>query len=328
MRRLRMNFSAELRTLESAALALENTNWSLEWPNACQLTAFDVQLEDLLDLPLVQDAVTKAIDRALEKARNNVNNSLSFQTELDNVWPDLREPINVDQSGWIVINPQSVSLAPISGQGKVARTIASVVAYPLISDAKPVPSGPANAPRAILGTATPGIAINFAAGISFNSVTEKINRAIEGEAPDFVTISELETYASKDRLVLGVRVVEPVKGKLYLIGTPSLDDEGTQIVFEDIDFSIDSSNALLKVGDQIFHDKLRDLLRRSAVLDFSSERDDALEKFGKTDITIDDKGSVLSLSFTSARVNDLIIMSQGLYAVFGLQGDALISLIP
>ena len=244
MRRLRMNFSAELRTLESAALALENTNWSLEWPNACQLTAFDVQLEDLLDLPLVQDAVTKAIDRALEKARNNVNNSLSFQTELDNVWPDLREPINVDQSGWIVINPQSVSLAPISGQGKVARTIASVVAYPLISDAKPVPSGPANAPRAILGTATPGIAINFAAGISFNSVTEKINRAIEGEAPDFVTISELETYASKDRLVLGVRVVEPVKGKLYLIGTPSLDDEGTQIVFEDIDFSIDSSNVL------------------------------------------------------------------------------------
>lgn len=54
-----------------------------------------------------------------------------------------------------------------------------------------------------------------------------------------MTISELETYASKDRLVLGVRVVEPVKGKLYLIGTPSLDDEGTQIVFEDIDFSID-----------------------------------------------------------------------------------------
>lgn len=48
------------------------------------------------------------------------------------------------------------------------------------------------------------------------------------------------------------------------------------------------------------------------MLDFSSERDDALEKFGKTDITIDDKGSVLSLSFTSARVNDLIIMSQGL----------------
>lgn len=327
MRRLRMNFTADLKTLESAALALENMSWSLEWPNACQLTAFDVQLEDLLDLPIVKDAVTKAIDKALDKARNNANNSLKFQTVLDEVWPDLQEPINVDQSGWIAINPQSVSLAPISGQGKTARTIASVVAYPVISDAKPVPSGPSIAPQAMLGTATPGIAINFAAGIGFNSVTEQINKAIEGEAPDFVTISEVETYASKGRLVIGVRVAEPVKGKLYLIGTPSLDDEGTQIAFEDIDFSIDSSNALLKVGDQIFHDKLRDLLRKSAVLDFSSERDEALQQFGKTDIAIDDKGSALSLSLTSARVNDLIIMSQGVYAVFGLQGDAFVSLI-
>lgn len=328
MRRLRMTFTADLITLESAALALENASWSLEWPNACQLTAFDVQLEDLLDLPLVKDAVTKAIDKALDKARNDANNGLEFQSDLDEVWPALRAPINVGQSGWIAVNPQSVSLAPISGQGKTARTTLSVVAYPVISDAQPVPSGPATAPQAMLGIAEPGIAINFAAGIGFASVAEQLKKAIEREAPDFVTISDLETYASFGRLVVGVRISKPVKGKLYLIGTPTLDDNGTHIAFEDIDFSIDSSNALLKVGDQIFHDKLRDLLRKSAVLDFSAVRDKALQQFGKSDIAIDDKGSALSLTLTSARVNDLIILSQGVYAVFGLQGDAFVSLVP
>ena len=326
MRRLRMHFTAEVTTLEGAALALESPTWSLDWRNACQLTAFDVQLEDLLNLPLVEDAVKKAVDKALEKARSKANGSLRFQEKLAEAWPDLRAPIALGDAGWIAINPESLSVAPITGSGKTARTVASITARPVISDTQPTPAGPSDAPLARVGAREPGIALRVAVGMSYAAVTEQIGAALEDVAPDFVTVSEVDAYSSFGRLVLAVRIEAPVAGTLYLIGNP-FPDGGTRVDFRDIDYSIDSSNALLAVADQLFHDRLRDLLREAAVLDFTAERDAALQAHGTREIPIGDGGAV-SLALDTAAMDDLRIMDQGVFALLRLGGGASVHLTP
>jgi hypothetical protein len=326
MRRLRMHFSADVTTLEGAALAMEAPSWSLEWPNACQLTAFDIQLEHMMNLPLVEGAVKKAIDKALDKARAKANGSLRFQDRLAGIWPDMRSAIELGDAGWIAINPERVWIAPISGNGKTARTVATIAARPVVSDAQPKPTGPATAPLAGLGSQTPGLSLRVAAGMSYASATSQINASLKDIAPDFVTISDVTAYSSFGRLVLSVRLDAPVRGTLYLIGTPFLEGEA-RVDIRDIDYSIDSRNALLAVADQLFHDRLRAVLREAAVLDFSAERDAALQAFTEKEIPLDDKGSV-SLSVDTVALDEMRIMERGIYALLRLEGSASAKLTP
>lgn len=330
MRRLRMNFTAEVKTLEEAALSIEEPTWSLEWPNACQLTAFDVQLEDLIDLPVVKNAVKKAIDKAIDKAIRKANGKLRFQDTLDQVWPEISAPISIGNEGWIAINPNKLSIAPISGQGKEVHAVVSVKAHPVISDVKPKLSEATEAPKVQLSANEPGVFVNLGAGMSYASIETQINDALTNLAPDFVSISEVEVYASLETsgLVVGVRIEEPVKGKIYLISGVLLGDTGTRIDFTDLDFSIESKNALLKAADIAFHDKLRDLLREAIVLDFSDERDEALLKYGELQIPIDENGSNLSLMLENANLVGLQIMPKGVYAVLQLEGQAQANIAP
>lgn len=326
MRRLRMHFSVDLITLAGAAFELGNPRWSLAWPNACQLTAFDVQLEDLLGLSVVKDAVQKAIDRALDKALNQANGSLRFQDRLAEIWPDIHAPVELDGAGWIAINPERLWIAPIFGSGKSLRTIATVSALPVLSDTEPTPVGPAIAPPAGLGNRRPEIALRIAAGVSYATVIEQIKAALADIAPDFVTIADIKAYSSYGRLVLGLQIAAPVRGTLYLIGTPHLDSE-TRVSFSDVDYTIDSSNALLAIAGKLFHDRLLSLLRKVVVLDFTGERKAALEAYGQREFPIGAAGT-LSLSLETAAMDEIRIMEQGIYALMRLQGAADARLAP
>lgn len=326
MRRLRMRFSADVATLDGAALALGTPSWSLEWPNACQLTAFDVQLEYLLNLPLVEAAVKTAVDKALEKARTKANGNLRFQDRIAEIWPDIHRPIELGDTGWIAINPESVLIAPISGEGTTARTIATIVAHPVISDSKPTPIGPSTAPLARIDNRTPGIALGVAIGISHAAASTQIADALADMAPEFMSISEVRTYSSLGRLVVGVQLEAPVRGMVYLIGNPVLVSDA-QISFPDIDYSIASSNALIEVVDRLFHDKLRDTLRDAAVLDFTVERDSVLKAYREREVDLGEDGKLM-LSLDSVAMNDLWVMNEGVYALLTLEGAANVSVNP
>lgn len=327
MRKLRFHVTARLATLPDLALRIEDQALEIEWLDDCRLTAVDVSVRDLIELPILRDKVRAMIDEALGVAVAKANEQMRFRSELERLWPQIAAPIPVAGQGWLVAHPEALAMAPIRGEGKTLTTRISVLARPVITTLRPEVTVPP-VPKVTLGTGKPELNLTLSALVDFERIEAEIDKAIAPRLPEGVAVGPVDVYGSRGRIVIALPVRAPVEGTVYLVGRGRLGDGGRSLSFPNLDYALESGTTLVSATDQLVHDRLRDTLRSYASVDFSEQIDAQLAAYADETIALGDTGHRLRVKLASARATGFAVTASGVNAVVTLKGRANLRLKP
>jgi hypothetical protein len=203
--------------------------------------------------------------------------------QVEALWSTIQRPQKVGDDLWLVVHPTELAGGVTTADPDTLAVQAAVrgaielVQQPTApaASATPLPDL-APAPRDV----APGIEVGVAGSIPYAALTKQLAAELVGKPQDIASPSG----AARHITVQGVRVTGPVSckpgrhtgrciavaveftgdgcGVAYLVGRPAIDDEHQEVVVQDLDFSVATSDAALKAMSWLAHGALVDSLKR------------------------------------------------------------------
>lgn len=293
--------------------------WSLKWLRPCNITAFQLNVEALLDLPGIRDKVRAAMDEALQSGLRQV----SLRNALTRAWPELNAPREVHPDVWLLPQPRKVSFADPHGNGRFVTTGVLVQAQPvLLSGKKPVVKlPPVPAPeRGINGDA---FYLALTGDIALSDAARLLNQQVAGKPivadGNTVVIDDIRLYGNGDKAVIGLALSQPVRAEIFVLGKPVFDVEKNEVRFEQLEYSLGTRNFLAKSANWLLGSTFRSTLQQKARFRFDEDLADALHDF--RDFRQDlGSGMVLKGSLQRVRPQGLYFTQDRLLAYLQVEG--------
>lgn len=296
--------------------------WTLRWTRPCELTAFKIRLEDVLDLPLVRQQMGKAIDAAIEK----MPESIQVRLIAEKAWKELGKPRQVWPGMFLAVRPESLKLAPLRGNGKTLTTAIILLARPMVGADSTVPVAPL--PRLRVDAAPDrGFRLDLQAALPLPLVDSSISRILratpiqaEGRT---VRMTAARLYGGGDKAVIAVTFAEPFEGEVFLRGVPQFDSAANAVRFAGLDFDLASRSFLLRSAAFLLHGTIRDAIAKSAVVPL----DAALRPLSSLKIPVGD-GVVADIGVGRIRPLGISIGDSTLQAWVRAEGRAAVAVGP
>lgn len=300
-------------------LVVTPRSWAMKWLRPCNITAFQLNVEALLDLPGIRDKVRAAMDEALQAGMRQV----SLRSALVRAWPELNAPREIHPDVWLLPQPRRVSFADPVGNGRYVTTGVLVQAQPVVQSGKKpvvrVPPVPAPE-RGINGDA---FYVALEGDIALADAARLLNQQVAGKpiaaGGRNVVIDDIRLYGSEDRAVIGLALSQPVRAEIFVLGKPVFDVDKNEVRFEKLEYSLGTRNFLAKTADWLLGSAFRDALQQKARFRFDEDLADALRDF--RDFRQDlGNGMVLKGSLQRVRPQGLYFTQDRLHAQVQVEG--------
>jgi len=135
MPRLEFTLSGYVNRGSTGDLVITPKPYAVKWLRPCNITAFNLNVEALLNLPVLREKLQETIYEAVFSGLHQVN----IRTQLARAWPELNAPRELQPNVWLLPHPASIAFADIVGNGRYVSTGVLVRAHPeVVTGAKPV----------------------------------------------------------------------------------------------------------------------------------------------------------------------------------------------
>jgi hypothetical protein len=210
----------------------------------CEVTAAKVNVTGM-----VVDKARGAIEGALKKVDQKLSR-VNLAKPIGGVWATLQRPISISKGLlWLQIQPEAISLGPISAADSVLTARLDLLAAPRMATGARPPDGTLPLPQLGRTSATADTAIMAIDGILLYSVASGVlTKRMAGKYLTRFRQVRLEDVtvlpAGGGRIVLGIRVSGRLKGTFYVVGRPTYDPKTDLITIPDLAFDVQSSSKL------------------------------------------------------------------------------------
>lgn len=254
-------------------------NWSMKWLRPCNITAFQLNVEALLDLPGVREKVKAAMDEALASGLRQV----SLRNALARAWPELSAPREVQPGVWLVPQPKKVAFAEPVGNGRYVSSGVLVEAQPVLRTGgrPPVKVAPVPVPERGINGDTFYLALSGDLGLE--DAARLLNQQVAGKplmaGTHKVVIEDIRLYGSGDKAVIGLALAQPVRAEIFVLGRPVFDIDRNEVRFEDMEYSLGTRNFLAKSANWLLGPAFRGALQERARFRFDEDLAETLKEF-------------------------------------------------
>lgn len=278
MPRIELTFTGSVDWADAQGdLVITPKPWAIKWLRPCNITAFQLNVEALLDLPGIRDKVRAAIDENLLLGLREV----SLRNALTKAWPELNAPRELQAGVWLMPRPEKVAVAEPVGNGRFVSTGVMVQARPVIVSGKrpvvttlPVPSPQ----RGINGDS---MYLSLMGDIALEDAARLLNQQLAGKPIDAggrtVLIEDIRLYGNEDKAVIGVMLAQPLRAEIFVLGKPVFDIEKNEVRFEQLAYSLGTRNFLAKSANWLLGSTFRDTLQQKARFRFDEDLADVLK---------------------------------------------------
>ncbi|MDR3666104.1 MAG: DUF4403 family protein [Ignavibacteriaceae bacterium] len=232
---------------------------TINFPNLCGVTILNFDVT-----PLLNSALTSNLNNLVSSVDSRIAQISNFRDICSTGWTRLQEPIKLDSTIWLMVNPVVPCIAPFSGSGLSVSTSIGIVAKPMIVFGQkpsvqitPLPELNLNAPRA-------GSHVVLEGNLPFDIASKIISQKLVGNkfvASKFgVNIEEALIYGSGETTVLKLDVSGDIQGSIYLTGTPYYEIANDSLYIKNLDYSIETKNILANSADWFLHSGFRQMI--------------------------------------------------------------------
>ena len=257
--RMKVEAYSEVRWNEDWVARTTTSFGRPQFGEPCRLNPIGLDITELLDEWFAQrlPPLAAAIDNAFLKQVEAKNRARI-------IWEKFQEPMELRPGIWLTYRPQH----PRAGSMQVNRdqsveTSVSMVFDPLIVvGAKPQVDGSA-LPKLQTGTMPQdGFHLAVPMLVPWEELTERVGKEAVGSeinppVGSKILVTGVQVYGSGNHLLTEVTVTGGVNGKLYIQGRPTITPDGQTLEFRDFEFTVDTSNLLVKATNRIMHDSIR-----------------------------------------------------------------------
>lgn len=253
--------------------------YTVKWLRPCVITAFKLNVEALLNLPVLREKLQENIYEAVFSGLHQVN----IRTQLARAWPELNAPREIQPNVWLLPHPSSIAFADLVGSGRYVSTGVLIRAHPeIVRGARPViVVPPVPVPEHGINGDSMHLAIRgdialAEAEMLLNQKLTKKPMMVNGRV---VQIESTRLYGSEDKAVLGLTLSQPVRAEIFLLGKPVFDVEKNEMHFDNLNYSSGSRDFLVKSANWLLGSSFRDSLQQKARFRFDDDLAGLLKNF-------------------------------------------------
>ncbi len=299
MPRIEFTLSGNVVWNAAGDLQINRRPYEMKWLRPCRITAFNLDVESLLTLPVLREKLQASIEEGLTEGLRQT----SLKAQLARVWPELNAPREIQPGLWLLPHPEKVSFAEPVGNGRYVTTGVLVQARPVVvSGPRPVVVVP---PVPVPERGINGDAVHLAVrgDIALADAEKLLSQKLAGKAwlvsGHEVQVDAIRLYGSAENAVIGLTLVKPVRAEIFVLGKPVFDVEKNEVHFDNLNYSLGSRDFLVKSANWLLGSSFRDTLQQKARFRFDEDLADSLQEFRDYQV---DLGSGLRLRGSIGRV--------------------------
>jgi hypothetical protein len=303
--------------------SLKELNW-IDEPKV-KVAIFNVKVSKL-----VEKIVKRNEDRILRKIDHEIKANIHLQKTISKVWNDIQKPILVNrqlQKVWIKLDPTSVSVNPLTSNGKriIINTYIDAQLRSNIGDSIEAFTVKALPQLKITKRPVEEFDLNLQSKISFDEINDVLEDVIKGQeikvSGHNIIVKDASFSGNGQNLILKLNVKGDAKGTLYFKGKPYFDPEKEVLIINDFNYDIYTEEVIVKVADWLYHNDFKDKLQGYLVLPLGNQLKDipllienAVDK-GKL-------GKKINLNISSMKVSpqDIVIRPEGIHTTINAKG--------
>ncbi|MDQ8036299.1 MAG: DUF4403 family protein, partial [Pedobacter sp.] len=188
--------------------------YEMKWLRPCTITAFKLDVESLLTLPVLRDKLQGTIRSALADGLRQA----SLKTQLAKAWPELNAPREIQPGLWLLPRPEKVSFAEPTGNGRYVNTGVLVRAQPeVVSGTKPVLVLPP-VPEPERGINGDAVHLAVKGDIALADAQKLLEQKLAGKpwpvSGHEVQVDSIRLYGSGENAVIGLTLSKPVHAEI------------------------------------------------------------------------------------------------------------------
>jgi hypothetical protein len=236
---------------------------SSEPRDECRVTPFDI------------DVTERVINAALDQLQQNTHiideelARIDLKSRFEKYWRTLREPIRLTDEVWLVINPTAVHRGRVQGQDLTLEASVGLTAAPQIvlgtrPFVKSLPLPPLNS-----ASLEEGLHILVDGLASYDAATRLLTRELRGRTLELggnrVELREIRVAGiGRGRMSVEVVFAGTARGRVFLVGTPVIDQTTNEIRVPDLDYDVATRNLLVGGAAWLLRGDLTEYLRERA----------------------------------------------------------------
>jgi Domain of unknown function (DUF4403) len=246
-------------SMRRATLAMTTSlYWRRDWSVGSRETQFTATLLDPCRVTALNIDATPAlrsvVDGQLKTFAAQVDSVMPTAADLrplaDSIWKSFLEPSPMDSLNtlWLILDPETIRVVPLTGAGPSFRTAIVVYARPrVVAGPKPDPID-RPLPALMLGASPPGFVVPVSVELPFEELDRRATELLIAEtAQTSVKVQQVHVSATGDSVRIGLDVTGSLRGTLTLASRLRWDPAARELRLDELEWSLDSRGALSRV---------------------------------------------------------------------------------
>ena len=265
MRKVEVGYTTTIKLTPDFKLKANTNLRKFETIDPCEISVFKYDATALL-----KKEVTKVL-KGLEDDIDKQIGSVDLKSEAEKAWKILAEPIALGKYGFFNANPTKIGFDNLKFTGNNATADLSLSLNPKLTTNSQNTKAIA-LPKLSDVPESNGFNITLDVIATYDSLSKIMTSELKGKEIDLkgkkVMFESIEIFgASNQQVSLKIGFSGSKKGTLFLLGTPTFNQESQIVSFPDLSFDLNTKSALLKSAKWLFNDKITDALRTSSIID-------------------------------------------------------------
>lgn len=265
MRKVTVGYTTSIKLTPDFKLKANTTLRKFETIDPCEISVFKYDATALLKKEVTK--VLKGLEDDIDKQIGNVD----LKSEAEKAWKILAEPISLGKYGFFNANPSKIGFEDLKFTGNSATANLTLMLNPILTT-NSQNTKPTLLPKLCDVPECNGFNITMDVIATYDSLTKIMTSELKGKEIILkgkkVIFESIEIFgASNQQVSLKIGFSGKKKGTLFLLGTPTFNQENQIVSFPDLSFDLNTKSALLKSAKWLFNDKITDALRTSSTID-------------------------------------------------------------
>lgn len=212
-----------------------------------------------------KSTITEAIDQ-------QIKDNFKMNEVIAEAWKNAFQPVLVapDYNTWLMINPESIGMTPITTKDGTISTTISIQSRPRLKiGQKPETDQAAKTlpPFQYVRETKEDFEIQIGAEISYEEAERLVKENMVGERFDYgkryIVVEDIELYGQGNKLVVNTQLSGSYEGNVFLTGRPEYNPRFNAIDIKSLKYTVDSRNFLLRSAAWLLKGKFKNNLEEN-----------------------------------------------------------------
>lgn len=263
MRRMKLEYQTSYKLTEDYGISTTTQLKELKALDPCEVTVFKYDATEHL---------LKEVEKQLDKLANDIDKmtkKVSFKKEASKFWAMGFESQKIPGYGYLTLQPQSLFVEKPTIKNNVLETKLLLNALPVFSTTKEEIK-PTKLPDLKISDKLDQDTVEIIADLkigydSLNSIVQKFGGGQSMMIKDNQVIFDSISIAgsANHELQFRIKFSGAKSGIIYVVGTPVFDAANQRIIFEKMDFDLETKSVLLKTAKWLLNDRILKELQKA-----------------------------------------------------------------